>query len=70
MELKWKGDPVIKVRIEKDGTLISANRDGLLSLADHLFELAKQERGAHIHYDQYNSLEDGSDELVIELIED
>ena len=70
MEMKWKDDPTIKVKIEKDCTLISANRDGLLSLAEHLRELAKQERGTHIHYDQYNSLEDGSDELIIELIED
>ena len=66
MELKWENDPIIKVKIENGYTLISANRDGLLSLAEQLSDLAKQEKGTHIHYDEYNSLEDGSDELIIE----
>ena len=30
--------------------------------------LAGEEPGSHIHYDEYNSLEDGSDELIIEKI--
>ena len=69
MELKWGKDPIIKVKIENGYTLISANKDGLLSLADHLRELANQDRGTHIHYDEYNSLEDGSDELIVEKID-
>lgn len=70
MELRWENDPIIKVKIENGCALISANRSGLLSLAEHLTELAKQDKGAHIHYDEYNSLEDGSDELIIERIDE
>ncbi|MBQ2657244.1 MAG: hypothetical protein IJF87_01580 [Erysipelotrichaceae bacterium] len=69
MQMKWQGDPIIKVKIERDCALISANRDGLLSLAKQLNELANQKKGTHIHYDQYNSLEEGSDELIVEIIE-
>ena len=69
MEMKWKDDALIKVKIDKGCTLISANRNGLLSMAEHLKELAKKETGSHIHYDQYNSLEDGSDELIVEITE-
>ncbi|MGX8704644.1 MAG: Imm32 family immunity protein [bacterium] len=45
---------------------MSANREGLLSLANQLSALAEEAPGSHIHFDQYNSLEDGSVELIIE----
>ena len=52
-----------------DGVVsISANRAGLLSLANILTDLANEEPGAHIHLDENNSLEDGSAELVISLV--
>lgn len=48
--------------------LISANNEGLLSLANHLLTLAQKEVpiGSHIHLDEYNSLEEGSIDLIIE----
>lgn len=49
--------------------VISANKEGLLSLAGQLADLANEKTGCHIHYDAYNSLEDGSSELIIEKIE-
>ena len=49
-------------------TIISANREGMLSLAAQLSALANAENGEHIHYDAYNSLETGSTELIIERI--
>lgn len=61
MELKWKENFEIRFRIDDGSAVISANRDGLLSLADQLTMLAGEEPGSHIHYDAYNSLEDGSD---------
>ena len=68
MEIIWKDDYAIRFRIDDGTAIISANRDGLLSLAEQLMTLAGEEPGSHIHYDEYNSLEDGSDELIIEKI--
>ena len=68
MEIKWKDDFEIRFRINDGTAVISANRDGLLSLAEQLVTLAEEDSGSHIHYDEYNSLEDGSDELIIEKI--
>ena len=41
----------------------------MLSLAKQLTALADGVPGDHIHYDEYNSLEDGSVDLVIERTE-
>lgn len=59
------GDFKIDVRLDSDNTVvISANRDGLLSLARQLTTLADSFVGSHIHYDDYNSLEDGSIPMI------
>ena len=50
----------------QDSYCISANREGLLSLAKHLTALADGEPGEHVHYDEFNSLEEGSTEIIIE----
>ena len=47
---------------------VSANREGLLSLAGQFKALAEGMPGDHIHYDEHNSLEAGSLELIIEKI--
>ena len=66
MEFSWENGFEIAVRIEEGQVVVSANREGLRSLAGQLTTLAESEPGTHIHLDQYNSLEDGSVELVIE----
>ena len=67
MELKWIGDAEIAVTVNGQEVLLSANRDGLLSLANHLTTLALDTTpGAHIHLDEYNALEDGSSQLIIQ----
>ena len=68
MNIPWEEGFEIKVRIENGAAVISANREGLLSLAAQCTALAEEAPGSHIHYDQYNSLEDGSDEMIIERI--
>lgn len=68
MQTTWKDDFEIRFRIDGSTAVISANRNGLLSLAEQLVTLAGEEPGSHIHYDGYNSFEDGSDELIIEKI--
>ncbi|MBQ3287203.1 MAG: hypothetical protein IJH45_04545 [Firmicutes bacterium] len=66
MDLRWEDGFKIKVGTYKNEATISANREGLLSLANQLSALAEEAPGSHIHLDQYNSLENGSAELIIE----
>ncbi len=68
LELRWEPGAVIETRPEGKGTLIMANSAGLLSLAYHLLTLAQPEvpAGAHIHYDDSGSLEEGSLEMIVE----
>ena len=68
MIVEWVDGFEIKVVIENNDILISANREGLLSLAKHLTALANGIPGDHIHYDENNSLEEGSVEMIIERI--
>ncbi len=68
MELKWTDGYAVTVTVKGNNAVISANREGLLSLADHLRGLAGEEAGSHIHLDPYNALEDGSAELIIEKV--
>ena len=65
MRIEWVDGFEIRVSIENGEAVISANKEGLISLAKHLTALAEEVPGTHIHYDQYNSLEDGSTELII-----
>ena len=58
---------MIKAAADHDKIMIFANREGLLSLARQLVELAGGVPGDHIHYDEYNSLEEGSSEMIIEI---
>ena len=65
MEIEWVDGFEIRVKVDHDAVVISANKEGMLSLAKQLTALAKAMPGQHIHYDEYNSLEDGSTELII-----
>lgn len=70
MEIKWIDGFVIKTSVSAEhSVVIAANKEGLLSLAKQLNDLANENIGSHIHYDEYNSLEDGSCELIIEKID-
>lgn len=69
MKIAWQDGSNIHIRIEGDTVVISSNKEGLISLADQLHTLANEDPGAHIHYDEYNSLEDGSNELIIVKIQ-
>ena len=69
MMIEWVNGYEIRAAAEKGGIVISANREGLLSLAKQLTALAEGVPGDHIHYDEYNSLEEGSAEMIIERIQ-
>ena len=67
MELEWDDGFEIRVTAEHGEVVLSANRAGLLSLANHLTALARDNTpGAHIHLDEHYSLEDGSTDLIIQ----
>ena len=69
MQIRWEDGFTIKASVNSGEVTISANREGMRSLANMLLDLAESEPGDHIHLDEYNSLEDGSCELIIERIE-
>ena len=64
MKIEWVDGFEIRVSIAGGGAVISANKEGLLSLAKQLTTLAEETPGSHIHYDENNSLEEGSAELI------
>ena len=67
MDIEWEDGFKIEVGIDIDNAvLISANREGLLSLARQLTALANESVGCHIHYDDYGGLEEGSREMIIQ----
>jgi len=65
--LEWGDGFEIVAKAENGATIITANKEGLISLARHLLTLAQDEvpTGGHFHLDEYNSLESGSTELII-----
>jgi hypothetical protein len=69
LELKWEDGFEIEVKEQSSGCIvIKANEAGLISLARHLLALSVSSipTGYHLHFDDLNSLEDGSYELIIE----
>ena len=65
MDIEWVDGFEIRVKVDHDAVVIAANREGMLSLAKQLTALAEAAPGQHIHYDDYNSLEEGSAEMII-----
>ena len=57
----------ISVELINGQVLISANKAGLVSLANQLLNLSQDAApsGSHMHLDDYDSLEAGSIEMVI-----
>ena len=68
MKIEWIEGSEIAVNIYNKEVTVSANKEGLLSLAGQLKALAEGVPGDYIHYDEDNSLEEGSAELVIERV--
>ena len=65
MKIEWVDGFEIRVEVDHDAVVIAANKEGMLSLAKQLTALAEAVPGQHIHYDEDNSLEDGSAEMII-----
>ena len=69
MKFNWIDGYTLRVSVNGSEVTISANREGLLSLASHLIALAGSPAPDHFHLDGYNALEDGSAELIVEKTE-
>lgn len=69
MIVKWEDGFDIRTSINGDEITISANREGMVSLANIFLTLAEENPGVHIHLDESNSLEDGSCGLIVERID-
>lgn len=70
-KFRWEEGFSISSKIDKSCTVIQANKEGLISLARHLLQLA-QERFPikyHFHLDESNSLETGSSELIFQKVD-
>jgi hypothetical protein len=67
-EYKWEDGFEIEAKIVGGAIQITANKEGLLSLVNHLLNLAQDRvpSGTHLHLDEYNSLDEGSCEMIIE----
>jgi len=65
---KWENGFEIETKVENAIINIIANKEGLISLANHLLNLAQEKIPLeyHLHFDEYNSLEKGSIELIIQ----
>ncbi len=68
MKIEWIEGSEISVNVYNKEVTISANKEGLLSLAGQIKALAEGVPGDHIHYDEDNSLEEGSAEMIIERV--
>jgi len=68
IQYNWVLGFEIEIKLINNALLIRANKEGLESLANHLLNLSQNNvpSGAHMHFDENNSLEEGSIELIIE----
>ena len=68
MHIRWEDGFEIGASVDNNEITISANREGMISLANIMLDLAVHEPGTHVHLDQYNSLQAGPVELIIERV--
>lgn len=68
IEYNWENGFDIETNIDAGIIKITANKEGLISLANHLLNLSQDDipLGYHLHFDEHNALEEGSIELIIE----
>ena len=66
--MEWEDGFIISARADGGTVVITANREGLISLARLLLTLADERvpSGHHWHLDASNALEDGSIEVIVE----
>ena len=67
---KWEAGFELELHQKNNSMELIANKAGLISLANHLLNLAQDDvpLGYHLHFDENNSLKEGSVELIIQKI--
>lgn len=70
VQYSWENNFEIQTELGDDAIVIKANKAGLKSLAYQLLTLSEvpYDKQVHLHYDDINSLEEGSIELIIERV--
>ncbi|RZK58814.1 MAG: hypothetical protein EOO91_07140 [Pedobacter sp.] len=70
LQSNWEDGFEIKTIFSNEEIVISANKAGLISLAKQLLTLAQDTvpTGCHFHFDEFNSLEENSKELIIQKL--
>lgn len=68
LRFEWEDNPIISTSFQNNEIIITANKDGLISLARHLLTLAQDQvpEGHHMHLDEYAGLENESIALTVE----
>ncbi len=68
LQSSWEPGFEIAVKVTQNEAVISANKQGLISLAKQLLILAQDEvpKGSHFHLDETNTLEQESISLILE----
>ncbi len=68
IQMVWERGFIIDAQSNNESVVIRANKEGLISLAKQLLIIAQDQipKGYHFHYDESNSLENGSCEIIIE----
>ncbi len=70
LEFNWEPGFSIETQVIDSKITLKLNKEGLISLARILNNLASDEipYNYHLHLDDSNSLEDGSNEIIIEKV--
>lgn len=70
LRMVWEAGSIITVKLDGEVIHVTANQDGLVSLARLLLTLADPlvPLGSHWHLDASNALEDGSNEIIVEKL--
>lgn len=70
VQYSWENNFEIQTELGDDAIVIKVNKAGLKSLAYKLLTLSEvpDDKQVHLHYDDINSLEEGSIELIIERV--
>lgn len=70
--IQYNWTPGFEISASHNGSTIciKANKEGLKSLANHLLNLAQDAvpGGTHMHFDEFNALEEASADILIEKI--
>jgi hypothetical protein len=73
LDVIWEADSKYEISVQKNSVVISANKDGLISLAKQMLYMAHNDlpSGSHVHYDSFFTKgSNGCPELIVEKKED